>query len=139
MRNIDRRICTGALAALAAALLAAGTAQAHDGGHARREVHAQRHEAYRGAREFRFEGHDDRRWHDRHAFRPEGWRGPGWAQPAYWRTGRWDQRCREGRCGWWWWAGGRWFYYERPVYPCPPWSPAIGAYAPLPGYAVPGY
>jgi hypothetical protein len=119
-----------ALLALLAGLGAAGAAQAHDEHResgARHEAQAAHHELHGG-----HAAHDLHRY----VYRHEAFRGYGWAEPVGWRAGRWDHRCRAGRCGWWWWADGRWYFYERPVYPYPPLLPGVSYVAPAPGVAV---
>lgn len=41
------------------------------------------------------------------------------AELGYWRSGRWNNSCRGGQCGWWWYSGGQWYLYDRPTYPYP--------------------
>lgn len=128
---------TLALLALLGGFGAAGAAQAHEShpgygaGHEGRSLHAAEHRAIRPAR-FAYEGRDLHRYVDRH----EAWRGYGWAEPVGWRTGRWEHRCRAGRCGWWWWSGGQAYFYDRPVYPYPPALPGATFVLPAPGVAL---
>jgi len=77
--------------------------------HGERVGHVERGHEERGRHEVR--EHHEFREHDVHRFNH--------AERERWRSGRWNNTCWGGQCGWWWFAGGQWYFYDRPVYPYP--------------------
>jgi len=116
MRQQQHTKSRSAVLVLVGILALAGEAQAHDSA---RDHHA----AAGGHRAFA---------HERHAFHERDVHRFGRLELAHWRAGRWNHQCYAGRCGWWWFADGQWFFYDRPVYPYPPYVAGRSLIAPLP-------